>query len=149
MDKFRNRNYEDILQLSPSDLRTVQKRKGWALYFIGVLVYKTLILFGNAPKQYGNICPYFEIGNHWGGFSMGWFFVCSKDSSDSLKNHEVGHGVQNASIGGIIMLLLGLGSVFRYWKRSMFGAATPYDSWWYEGQATTIGSEYVQTHTAQ
>lgn len=31
----------------------------------------------------------------------------------------------------------------RYWKRELFGAKTPYDSWWFEGQATELGNRYV------
>ena len=32
---------------------------------------------------------------------MGWFFICCKGASESLKNHEVGHGIQNAAVEGV------------------------------------------------
>jgi hypothetical protein len=42
------------------------------------------------------------------------------------------------------MLALSIGSVARYWYREIFGAKTPYDSWWFEGQATELGTKYVK-----
>ena len=42
------------------------------------------------------------------------------------------------------MLALSLGSVARYWYREIFGAKTPYDAWWFEGQATELGTKYVK-----
>ena len=80
---------------------------------------------------------------------MGWFFICSKYSSDRLKSHEVGHGIQNAAIGGLKMLALSIGSAVRYWWRNIFEAKTPYDAWWFEGQATEIGLKYVAKHKKQ
>lgn len=76
---------------------------------------------------------------------MGWFFICGKGESDSLKNHEVGHSIQNAAFGGLKMLGLSICSALRYWKRELFGAKTPYDSWWFEGQATELGNRYVNS----
>ena len=146
MSKLKDTDYTDVLELSPADFRKLQKKRGWALYLVGIIVYYVLILFGNKPQQYYNICPYFEIGKNWGGLAMGWFFVCSKNSDDGLKSHEVGHGVQNATIGGLRMLFLSIGSAMRYWKREVFGAKTAYDSWWFEGQATSVGATYVHKH---
>lgn len=143
---MKNTNYDKYLDLSPEELRALQRSKGWAVCCIGTIVYFTLILFGCKPKSFYGICPYFEIGSNWGGLEMGWFFICSKHSSDRLKSHEVGHGVQNAAIGGLKMLSLCIGSAMRYWWRAIFGAKTPYDSWWFEGQATEIGLKYVNKH---
>lgn len=146
MTKLKNKDYQKILELSPTELKEFQKKKGWALYLIGTIVYKVLTVLGKKPKNYYNICPYFEIGKNWGGLEMGWFFICCENSSDRLKNHEVGHGLQNANIGGITMLFLSICSAIRYWIREIFGTKTPYDSWWFEGQATSIGAEYVDKH---
>lgn len=41
------------------------------------------------------------------------------------------------------MLCFSIGSALRYWARELFGAKTPYDSWWFEGQATELGTKYV------
>ena len=41
------------------------------------------------------------------------------------------------------MLFFSICSAFRYWKRELFGAKTPYDAWWFEAQATELGNQYV------
>lgn len=75
---------------------------------------------------------------------MGWFFICCKNCSDATKRHEVGHGIQNAAVGGLKMLTYSIGSAVRYWWREFFGAKTPYDSWFLEGDVTRLGTEYVR-----
>lgn len=140
---MRNTDYTEFFKMSPDELRKLQKSRGWALSAVGTLVYCVLCLFGFKPKSYYGICEYFEIGKGWGGIEMGWFFICSKGSSDALKNHEVGHGIQNAAVGGLQMMALSIGSALRYWWREIFGAKTDYDSWWFEGQATELGKKYV------
>ncbi len=142
---MRNKNYTDILKMPPAEIRRRQKTKGWALSFVGLIVYGVLRLFQFKPKDYHGICPYFEIGKGWGGLEMGWFFICCRDASEHTKMHEVGHGIQNAAVGGVRMLILSIGSALRYWKRELFGAKTSYDSWWFEGQATEIGTKYVNS----
>lgn len=141
---MKNYDFANILAMSPDELRKRQKTKGWALSFVGLIVYGVLRLFRCKPKDYHGICPYFEIGKNWGGVEFGWFFVCCQNASESTKMHEVGHGIQNAAVGGLRMLFLSIGSALRYWKREIFGAKTPYDSWWFEGQATKIGRQYVK-----
>jgi len=142
---MRNKNYTDILKMPPAEIRRRQKTKGWALSFVGLIVYGVLRLVQFKPKDYHGICPYFEIGKGWGGLEMGWFFICCRDASEHTKMHEVGHGIQNAAVGGVRMLILSIGSALRYWKRELFGAKTSYDSWWFEGQATEIGTKYVNS----
>lgn len=144
MSNLKYKNYDHILQIEPNELLQLQRKNGWILSLIGNIVYKILCLLGYQQKIFYDICPYFEIGQDWGGLSLGWFFICAKDSSESLKCHEVGHTLQNANIGGWRMLALSLGSVARYWYREIFGAKTPYDSWWFEGQATELGTKYVR-----
>lgn len=141
---MKNKDYTNILNQEPSELIRLQKNNGKPLSLIGDIVYNVLSLMGYKPKDFYGICPYFEIGENWGGLSLGWFFICAKGSSESLKCHEVGHTLQNANLGGWKMLALSLGSVARYWYREIFGATTPYDSWWFEGQATELGTKYVK-----
>lgn len=141
---MKNKDYTNILNQEPSKLIKLQKDNGRPLSFIGDIAYLILCLLGYKQKIFYDICPYFEIGKGWGGLSLGWFFICCEDSSESLKCHEVGHTLQNANIDGWKMLTLSLGSVARYWYREIFGATTPYDSWWFEGQATELGTKYVK-----
>lgn len=143
---MKNKDYSEYFELYPDELRKLQQKRGWIMSFIGFVVYGVLRLFKQAPKAYKGICSYFEIGNGWGGVSLGWFFICCKDCGDSTKSHEVGHMVQTAANGGLIMLVLSICSAMRYWWRRIFGEKTPYDSWWFEGQASQIGKEYVSLH---
>ena len=142
---MKDKDYTPYLVLAPSDFRRLQWRKGWALSTIGLILYCILRIFGQKPKDYMGICPYFEIGHGWGGFAMGWFFVCSKSTGESTKMHEVGHGIQNAAVGGLTMVGYSLGSAARYWWRRIFGKKTDYDSWFFEGDATRLGTLYVTT----
>lgn len=142
---MKNTDYTPYLTMTPAELRKLQQRKGWALSLIGLIVYGVLRLFGQKPKDYKGICPYFEIGKNWGGLEMGWFFICCKNCGDSTKRHEVGHNLQNAAVGGLTMLAYSIGSAARYWWRKIRRAKTPYDSWFFEGDATRLGTEYVRS----
>lgn len=141
---MKNKDYTNILNQEPSELLKLQKTNGQPLSFIGDTVYLILNFLGYKQKMFYDICPYFEIGKGWGGLSLGWFFICCEDASEKTKCHEVGHTLQNTNIDGWKMLTLSLGSAVRYWYREIFGATTPYDSWWFEGQATELGTKYVK-----
>ena len=143
---MKNIDFTPYLTMMPEQLRKLQKTKGWALSFVGLIVYGVLRLFGHKPMDYKGICPYFEIGKNWGGVGMGWFFICCKNCGDATKRHEVGHCIQNAAVGGLTMLVHSIGSAVRYWWRNILGSTTPYDSWWFEGQATQLGTQYVKLH---
>lgn len=141
---MKTKDFSPYLEMSPAEFRKRNFRRGWLLSFFGLIVYGVLRLFRRTPKDFYGICPYFEIGKNWGGFSMGWFFVCGKNTGKITKCHEVGHGIQNAAVGGFRMVGYSIGSCFRYWKRRIFGAKTPYDSWFFEGDATRLGKEYLR-----
>ena len=140
---MKNIDYKLYLNMSPKELKQLQQKKGWVLSAIGWLVYGALRLCGLKPIDYYGICPCFELGTNWGGVSFGWFFVCCKNASECIRNHEVGHCIQNAAVGGLTMLAYSIGSVVRYWWRKITKAKTPYDSWFFEGDATRFGTEYV------
>lgn len=146
---MKNTDFTPYLEMTPAELRKLQRKKGWALSAVGCIVYGVLRLFRQKPKDYKGICPYFEVGKNWGGVEMGWFFICGKNCGDSVKRHEVGHNVQNAAVGGLRMLGLSICSAVRYWWRCIFVVKTPYDSWWFEGQASRLGTEYVQNIEAK
>lgn len=141
---MKNTDFTPYLTMTPSELRKLQWKKGWALSFVGLIVYGVLRLLGYKPMDYKGICPYFEVGKNWGGLEMGWFFICAKGSGDSIKRHEVGHSIQNAAVGGLKMVAYSIGSAARYWWREIFVAKTSYDSWFFEGDATRLGKEYVR-----
>lgn len=143
MSSMKHKDYTDHLRLSSADLRRGMRRRGWAMSAVGCVVYAVLRLCGHKPSDYEGICHYFRIGKSWGGVSFGWFFVCSRSASDATMRHEVGHLIQNAAVGGIPMLWYSIASAFRYWHRKITGSQKPYDGWWFEGQATRLGNEYV------
>lgn len=146
MKTVKNADYSSILQTPPSQLLKLQKTRGWAQSFIGLVVYGILRIVGLKPKDYYGICKYFEIGTSSNGVEMGWFFICGKRADDRLKNHEVGHCLQNAEVGGLQMLFLSFCSVIRYWYRAIAKPKDSYYSWWFEEQATNLGDKYVAVH---
>lgn len=142
-------DFTSYLTMSPSEIRKLQWKKGWVLSFIGLIVYAVLRIFRQKPKDYKGICPYFEVGKGWGGLAMGWFFVCGKNVGEGTKQHEIGHMIQNAAVGGFKMLGYSIGSAARYWYRKIKKVTTPYDSWFFEGDATRLGREYVKNVEAK
>jgi hypothetical protein len=141
---MKNTDYSQFLTMAPAELRKRQWTKGWALSFVGLFVYAVLVLTGHKPIDYKGICPCFEVGKSWGGFEMGWFFVCGKNNGEGTKQHEVGHMIQNAAVGGFEMLAYSIGSAARWWYRKVKKITTPYDSWFFEGDASRLGIEYVR-----
>lgn len=83
---------------------------------IGGIVAFALLITGHKPKKYG-YCIHFEVGKNWGGLELGMFFLTDKTSSASTKNHEHGHGFQNAIIGPLFPFLIAIPSAVRYWLR--------------------------------
>ena len=115
--------------------------------YIGCLVSLILLTIGHRPKrnQYG---WYFEIGENWGGAELGPMCLVSKNPNQHILDHEFGHAIQNCYYGPF-MILISLASAARYWYRRFCKAKnialSPYDSIWFEGQATRLG-EYYRTH---
>lgn len=114
---------------------------GLLMTLCGAIAAIALIATGHKPKKWG-WSWYFEVGNGGCGFSCGPFFFVTRNTSDVLKDHEFGHGIQNAMLGPF-MVLLTIGSIIRFWYREIFGAKTPYNSWWFEGEASKIGSDVI------
>ena len=143
---MKDMNFDDTLALSPEELRKRSRSKGWALSAVGAVVYAALRLFRQKPRDFHGVCPFFVIGKNWGGVSFGWFFICGSGSGFGTRAHEVGHIVQNAQVGGLKMLGLTICSASRYWARKLVKSTSPYNSWWFEQQASTLGSQYVNRH---
>lgn len=141
---MKNTDYSKFLTMSSAELRKYQWSKGLPLSLVGIIVYLALIITGHKPKDYRGICPHFEVGKNWGGFEMGWFFVCCKNCGEGTKQHEIGHMIQNAAVGGFTMLIYSIGSAARYWYRRIKKSKTPYDGWFFEGDASRIGVAYVR-----
>jgi hypothetical protein len=121
---------------------------GLPLTLIGCAVALILMVFGLKPKRYG-WCLYFEIGSGWGGLELGPIFLCSKSAGETTKNHEFGHAIQNCYWGPLMIFVISIPSAVRYWFRRILMLCgktnlPPYDSIWFEGQATRWGTEYME-----
>ena len=141
---MKNKDYQLYINLSPEDLNLLAKRRGWVMSFVGYVVYRLLTLFGQQAKNYKGICEYFEIGSSWGGVSLGYFFICDKNCSDYIKRHEVGHCIQNAAVGGFTMFAYSIASAVRCGWRKFIPSKRSYYDWFFEGDASKIGSLYVE-----
>jgi hypothetical protein len=88
----------------------------------------------------------YTLGHGWGGLSLGPILITCSDASDRLRRHELGHAVQNCRYGPFILPPVLL-SILRYHlrnRRIQYGLPlTPYDSWWFEGEATGLGTAAV------
>lgn len=118
---------------------------GLPLTICGLLTAAYLLATGHRPKRHAG-CWYFSVGkSNWGGLNLGLVILCQPNAPDSLKNHELGHAIQNCHFGPI-MLIFVLCSAARYnyiCHLERHGKPTPrYDDWWFEGQATSLGEKY-------
>jgi hypothetical protein len=119
---------------------------GLPMTLIGLIVAGVLMAAGYKPKKW-NYCYYFEVGEHWGGLNLGLIFITCKSSSDYTRNHEHGHGIQNCYLGFLMPFMVCIPSAVRYWYRelkySRKGKTPPttYDSIWFEGSATKLGTD--------
>lgn len=129
----------------------IQFTWGILMNIVGGLTFLVLMVCGFKPKKFHN-CFYIEVGEYWGGLELGTFFLCQKDSSESLKLHEAGHGIQNLFWGPLFPLVIGIPSAIRYWYREIvyivneekYYKLPPYDFIWFEGQASLWGERYYK-----
>ena len=113
----------------------------------GAIVAAGLLLTGHRPERFGN-CINFTVGKNWGGGSMGVFMLTCRNATTRVKEHEHGHSIQNCFYGPL-MPLINLQSSTRYLVRKGIEIIAPnrklppYDSAWFEGEATRLGSAYM------
>lgn len=119
---------------------------GLPMTLIGCIAAGILCLLGYRPQKW-NYCWYFEIGEHWGGASLGIFFIVDKNTNTYLLNHEHGHSIQNCCYGLLMPFIVSIPSCVRYWYRTFKylrkGITPPTDYYdiWFEGQASDWGME--------
>ena len=118
---------------------------GSPLTLCGAVVALYLRVTGHHPHRWGG-CWYFNVGRKsWGGLNLGLVFLTDHNDSVYTKNHEFGHAIQNCYLGPLILPLV-LCSAIRYHYLDYLedkGKPVPlYDSWWFEGQATKLGTRY-------
>ena len=120
---------------------------GCIMTAIGFVVALFCLITGHRPYRLGpNI--YFKVGNGWGGFECGPFFVVCKDTK-TTQYHEAGHGLQNLIWGPLMPFVISIPSAIRYWYREYLVRFKGkkrwdlpyYDSIWFECQATRWGEK--------
>ena len=118
--------------------------------FIGLLLMIPFLITRKFKTFRGRLYGIFPkaFGEGW-GFEMGCFFFVSNDCYDnrSMCEHESGHGIQNVLWGPLMLFVISIPSMIRFWYieiRVRKGKpVNPYDSIWFEGQATRWGREYI------
>ena len=126
---------------------------GLPMTLIGCLVAVVLLAIGCKPKKWGH-CYYFEIGKGWGGLELGPIFLTCKNPTVHIRNHELGHGLQNCWFGPLMPFVVCIPSALRYWYRSVRKAikrpcSTKYDDIWFEKNATKIGTEFINSYNTK
>lgn len=120
---------------------------GLSMTLIGFLAALFMLIIGKKPYRVGHTFMFY-FGKGWGGLTLGAVIIVSEDCSASTISHEYGHTVQNL-IFGPFELFIGIASAARYWyreiKRKQDPACylPPYDSIWFEGQATRLGLKFL------
>ena len=128
---------------------TISFTWGILMTLAGCATAVALLVIGHRPKKWG-YCWHFELGGSWGGLSLGPVFLTSKNPSNHTKNHEHGHSLQNCRYGPY-MVIISLISICRYWYREFkynrngLTPPTKYDSAWYEGEASKLGTEFIES----
>lgn len=120
---------------------------GLPLTLIGLIVGAALMITGKKPEKWG-ACWHFKVGKNWGGFELGLVFLTDDEPSEHIKNHEHGHAIQNCYFGFLMPFIVCMPSAIRYWYRRIKQGigkpcTTEYDDIWFEGQATKLGTIYV------
>lgn len=120
---------------------------GLLLTLIGLCVAGVLELRGYRATKIG-FCRHYKVGKCWGGLNLGAVILTDDSPSDHTLKHEFGHSVQNAFFGPFCIFLVLIPSATRYHWRNYQKAhgktdLPPYDSIWFEGQATAWGHKYI------
>ena len=120
---------------------------GLPMTLTGLIVGFVLLCMGYKPTKFG-YCYHFEVGEKWGGLSLGFIFITSRSPSDHTKKHEHGHALQNCYFGFLMPFIVNIPSGIRYWYRrlrtKMGLKNTDYDSIWFERDATERGHKFFE-----
>ena len=122
---------------------------GVLMTLIGLLAALALLVTGHKPHKFGYTF-YFKVGKSWGGLNLGAIFITDSTPSEHTLCHEHGHGLQNCFFGVLFPFLIGIPSAMRYWyreikrKRDPACYLPPYESIWFEGQATRLGLKFLR-----
>ena len=121
---------------------------GIVMSLIGGITALVLLILKYKPEKFG-YCIYFKVGKNWGGVNLGPVIITDTGSAVSTKSHEHGHAIQNC-VFGPFMIIVSVMSAARYWYREFKyyrkgkAPTTAYDSVWFEGSATKLGTAFIE-----
>lgn len=124
---------------------------GLPMTLIGGIAALVLTAIGYKSNGKYGYCWVFEVGNSWGGLSLGPVIITSVPHNGKIMAHEHGHAIQNCLFGPICPFIISIPSAIRYWWREMLMAngkvdLPDYDAIWFEGQATRVGTEFIDQY---
>ena len=121
----------------------IQWTWGIIMNIIGFFAYLFAKIMKWPTKKYRKaieiICP----SNKIGGVSLGMFIIRGQNQ-EQVMPHEYGHTIQNLKFGPAFLFAIGIPSFIRcgyYTLMTKKKPLKPYDSIWFEGQATKLGQE--------
>lgn len=88
----------------------------------------------------------FNIGENWGGVTLGIVIVTENTKNAALLNHEFGHALQNCKYGLLMPFIVAIPSAIRYqhrkWrtKHGLVNTKGYYDIW-FEREANYLGDK--------
>ena len=93
---------------------------GFLMSFIGLIVIGSIKLWcfltkKDCPLKTWGYSKYLNVGRSWGGLEFGMWFLTDSSDGRYVKNHELGHGVQNCFWGPLTLFVIFLPSAIRYW----------------------------------
>lgn len=114
---------------------------------LGYLVRLYFKIIGIKGTTFG-ACKVYRYGPRWVMISIGTTVVISPKSHHSVIVHEIGHTLQNAKLGILYPIIVGIPSFIRcgYYYFLDWIRVKPkrdYEAIWYEAQATKLGAEYI------
>jgi len=125
---------------------------GAIMSVIGLVAAGIMRVFGRAKaKRFaGGWTFYQEVGECWGGVSLGGNFFKDKNcTGEETCEHEFGHTFQNALLGPLAIVLAFVPSFVRYWYQTWADKKgkplKDYDAVWFEGAASDCGRWAAET----
>lgn len=119
---------------------------GGIMSLIGLVAAGIMRVFGGskAKRFAGGWTFYQEVGECWGGVSLGGNFFKDKNcTGEETCEHEFGHTFQNALLGPLAIVLAFVPSFVRYWYQTWADKKgkplKDYDAVWFEGAASDCG----------
>lgn len=122
------------------------------ILLIYLIIYRKSITSIN--WKYGRMIVWVSGNDFFGGLELGWSIIVNVNSSETLY-HELGHTIQMAIWGIFSFLVIQLPSSCRYWYRyylrkynytkyKLLESSKPYNSIWFEKQATKWGERFFK-----